>query len=78
MKGLFCWPRLLFKPGALQMWTETGYTNMQGFLSDCKQYERASAHLAAYKMWKTLDVTEGLDILFYEQGEKRLSATMKR
>ena len=55
MKGLFCWPCLLFRPGASQTWTETGYTNMHGFLSDCKKHEKASAHLGAYKMWKTFD-----------------------
>ena len=53
MKGL------LFRPGASQTWTETGYTNMHGFLSDCKKHEKASAHLGAHKMWKTFDVTEG-------------------
>ena len=37
MKGLFCWPCLLFRLGASQTWTETGYTNMHGFLSDCKK-----------------------------------------
>ena len=40
MKGLFCWPCLLFRPGASQTWTETGYTNMHGFLSDCKKNMR--------------------------------------
>ena len=54
MKGLFCWP-CLFRPGASQTWTETGYTNMHGFLSDCKKREKASAHLGAHKMWKTFE-----------------------
>ena len=64
MKGLFCWPCLLFRPGASQTWTETGYTNMHGFLSDCKKHEKTRAHLEAYKMWKTFDVTERVDVLF--------------
>ena len=64
MKGLFCWPCLLFRPGVSQTWTETGYTNMHGFLCDCKKHEKASAHLGAYKMWKTFDVTERVDVLF--------------
>ena len=63
MKGLFCWPCLLFRPGASQTWTETGYTNMHGFLPDCKKHEKASAHLGAHKMWKTFDVTERVDVL---------------
>ena len=72
MKGLFCWPCLLFKPGASQTWTETGYTNMQGFLSDCKKYEKASAHLGAYKMWKTFDVTERVDVSFSQARREEM------
>ena len=78
MKGLFCWPCLLFRPGVSQTWTETGYTNMHGFLCDCKKHEKASAHLGANKMWKAFDVTERVDVYFHEQGGKRWSATMKR
>ena len=64
MEGLFCWPCLSFRPGVSQTWTEAGYTNMQGFLSNCKKHEKASAHMGAqaYKMWKTFYVTEWVDI----------------
>ena len=64
MKGLFCWPCILFRPGLSQTWTETGNTNMQGFLSDCRKHEKANAHMEAYKMWRTFDVTERVDVLF--------------
>ena len=65
MKCLFCWPCLLFRPlRASQTWTETGYSNMHGFLSDCQKHERARAHMQAYKMWKTFDVSERVDTLF--------------
>ena len=37
---------------------------MQGFLSDCQKHERARSHLQAYKMWKTFDVSERVDVLF--------------
>ena len=65
MKRLFCWPCLLFRPPrASQTWAETGYSNMQGFLSDCPKHERARSHMQAYKMWKTFDISERVDVLF--------------
>ena len=65
MKRLFCCPCLLFRPlRAPQTWAETGYGNMQGFLSDCPQHERARSHMLAYKIWKTFDVSERVDVLF--------------
>ena len=62
--GLFCWPRLLFKPGVSQSWTEIGYTNLRNVLSDGKKHEKSTAHLEAYKMWKTFDVSERVDVMF--------------
>ena len=64
MKGLFCWPCSLFRPGSSQTWTETGYSNMRGFLSDCKKHEQARSHFESYKMWKMFDVTERVDVQF--------------
>ncbi|XP_065070326.1 uncharacterized protein LOC135695262 [Rhopilema esculentum] len=63
-KRLFCWPCLLFKPGVSQTWTETGYSNMRGFLSDCRKHEKAKSHFDSYKMWKTFDTGERVDVLF--------------
>ena len=63
-QGLFCWPCLLFMPGMSQTWTETGYSNMHSFLSDCKKHVKAKTHLEAYKTWKTFDVTERIDVVF--------------
>ena len=48
--GLFCWPCLLFKPGASQSWTERGYTNLWNVLPDGKKHEKSKSHLEAYKM----------------------------
>ena len=62
--GLFCWPCLLFKPGVSQSWTERGYTNLRNVLSDGKKHEKSTAHLEAYKMWKTYDVSERVDVMF--------------
>ena len=62
--GLFCWPCLLFKPGASQSWTERGYTNLRNVLPDGKKHEKSKSHLEAYKMWKTFDVSERVDVMF--------------
>ena len=62
--GLFCWPCLLFKPGASQSWTERGYTNLRNVLPDGKKHEKSKSHLEAYKMWKTFDVFERVDVMF--------------
>ena len=64
MKGLFFWPCLLFRLGVSQIWTETGYTNMRQFLSDCKKHEKASAHLEAYKIRTTFNATVGGHFIF--------------
>ena len=34
------------------------------FLSDCQKHEKAKSHMEAYKMWKTFDVEERIDICF--------------
>ena len=62
--GCFCWPCLLFKLGVSQSWTERGYTNLGNVLSDGKKHEKSTAHLEAYKMWKTYDVSERVDVMF--------------
>ena len=62
--GLFCWPCLLFTPGVSQSWTERGYTNLRNVLSDGKKHEKSTAYLEAYKMWKTYDVSERVDVMF--------------
>ena len=41
LKKLFCWPCLLFCPGKSPTWTTSGYSDMHGFLSDCKKHEKA-------------------------------------
>ena len=64
MNCLFCWPCLLFRRGNSPTWTETGYTNMHSLLSDSKKHEKAKSHFEAFKMWKTFDVSERVDILF--------------
>ena len=65
MKCLFCWPCLLFRPRrASQTWAETGYKNMHAILCDCQKHERAKSHMQAYKMWKTFDMLERVDVLF--------------
>ena len=61
---LFFWPCLLFRPGTSPSWTITGYKNMRVFLSDSQKHEKAKSHMEAYKMWKTFDVEERIDICF--------------
>ena len=63
-QSLFCWPCLLFRPGTSPSWTITGYKNMRGFLSDCQKHEKAKSHMEAYKMWKTFDIVERVNICF--------------
>ena len=62
-RHLFCWPCLLFQPKASQTWAQTGYSNMQNFLPDCKVHEKAKSHMEAYKMWKTFDASERVEVL---------------
>ena len=62
--GLFCWPCLLSKPGASQSWTERGYMNLRTVLPDGQKCEKSKSHLEAYKMWKTFDVSERVDVMF--------------
>ena len=56
-ESLFCWPCLLFRPGI----AERGYGNLRNSLSDGGKHERSKTHMEAYKMWKTFDVSEGID-----------------
>ena len=63
MKSLFCWPCLLFCPGKSSTWTHTGYVNMHHFSCDCQKHEKAKSHMEAYKMWKTFDKDESVDVL---------------
>ena len=37
---------------------------MQGFLSDCQKHEKAKSHMEAYKMWRTFDLTDRVEVLF--------------
>ena len=63
-QSLFCWQCLLLRSGTSPSWTITGYKNMRVFLSDCQKHEKAKSHMEAYKMWKTFDVEERIDICF--------------
>ena len=62
MKALFCWPCLLFRPGISRSWTVTGYTNMHGILSDLRKYIKSNSHMESYKIWKTFDLHERVDV----------------
>ena len=62
--SLYCWPCLLFKPGVSQSWTEKGYGNMRNVLSDGRKHEKSKSHMEAYKMWKTFDFSERVDVMF--------------
>ena len=61
---LFCWPCLLFRHSHSTSWTKTGYFDMHHFMSDCKKHERAKSHMEAYKLWRTFDTTERIDVVF--------------
>ena len=37
---------------------------MQGFLSDCQKHEKAKSRMEAYKMWRTFDIVERVNICF--------------
>ena len=55
---------MVLKPGASQSWTERGCTNLRNVLPDGKKHEKLKSHLEAYKMWKTFDVSERVDVMF--------------
>ena len=59
---MFCWLCLLFCPGTCATWTKTGYSNMRGFLSDCKKHEKAKSHISAFKTWKTFSACQACDL----------------
>ena len=61
--SLFCWPCLLFRPGVSQSWTERGYGNLRNNLPDGGKHEKSKSQMEAYKMWKTFDVSEGIDLM---------------
>ena len=62
MKALFCWPCLLFRPGISRSWMVTGYTNMHGILSDLQKHIKSNSHMESYKIWKTFDLHERVNI----------------
>ena len=37
---------------------------MHHFMSDCKKHERAKSHMEGYKLWRTFDTTERIDVVF--------------
>ena len=61
-KALFCWPCLLFRPGISRSWTVTGYTNMHSILSDSRKHIKSNSHMESYKIWKTFDLHERVDV----------------
>ena len=64
MQRLFCWPCLLFRPIELlkRGLKQVLATCMVSYLT--ARSTRARSHLQAYKMWKTFDVSERVEVLF--------------
>ena len=45
---------------------------MLHFLSDCKKHERAKSHMEAYKLWRTFDTTERIDVVFSRASREEI------
>ena len=45
------------------MWMKSGYSDIHGFLSDCKKHEKAKSHMGVFKTWRTYGAGMRVDSL---------------
>ena len=64
INGLFCWPCLLFKPGASHSWAERGYTDLRNVLPDGKKHEKLKSHWRPTRCGKHFMSLRGLMLCF--------------